>query len=151
RIPGGARTDLRSAATMASGSGVAFTLDCCDREAIAWVANHRRHRQRRYPRPDDREYRAALRIGTPPAAANRVVVGQRLALYRTRDPGAGPRDGLEPCTTPIESPQSNGMAEAFVKTLKRDYARVNPRRDAASVLRQLDGWFEHYNTIHVAR
>jgi hypothetical protein len=40
------------------------------------------------------------------------------------------------------------MAEAFVKTLKRDYARVNPRPDAASVLRQLDGWFEHYNTIH---
>jgi len=53
-----------------------------------------------------------------------------------------------PRTTPIESPQSNGMAEAFVKTLKRDYARVNPRPDAASVLRQLDGWFEHYNAVH---
>ena len=38
--------------------------------------------------------------------------------------------GVVPCTTPIESPQSNGMAEAFVKTLKRDYARVNPRPDA---------------------
>jgi putative transposase len=36
------------------------------------------------------------------------------------------------------------MAEAFVKTFKRDYARVSPRPDAASVLRQLDGWFEHY-------
>src|SRR5271154_587861 len=30
--------------------------------------------------------------------------------------------GLVPRTTPIESPQSNGMAEAFAKTLKRDYA-----------------------------
>jgi transposase InsO family protein len=28
--------------------------------------------------------------------------------------------GLEPRTTPIESPQSNGMAEAFVRTIKRD-------------------------------
>ncbi len=56
-----------------------------------------------------------------------------------------------PRTTPIESPQSNGMAEAFVKTLKRDYARVNPRPDAASVLRQLDGWFEHYNAVHPTR
>jgi hypothetical protein len=28
--------------------------------------------------------------------------------------------GLEPITTPIESPQSNGMAEAFVGTVKRD-------------------------------
>jgi len=34
---------------------------------------------------------------------------------------------MAPCTTPIESLQSNGMAEAFVKTLKRDYARVSPR------------------------
>ena len=40
------------------------------------------------------------------------------------------------------------MAEAFVKTFKRDYARVSPRPDAASVLRRLDGWFEHYNTVH---
>jgi putative transposase len=28
--------------------------------------------------------------------------------------------GLVPRTTPIESPQSNGMAEAFVKTFKRE-------------------------------
>jgi hypothetical protein len=31
----------------------------------------------------------------------------------------------------------NGMAEAFVRTLKRDYVRVSPVPDAASVLRQL--------------
>jgi putative transposase len=35
------------------------------------------------------------------------------------------------------------MAEAFVKTIKRDYARLAIRPDAASVLRQLDAWFEH--------
>ena len=40
------------------------------------------------------------------------------------------------------------MAEAFVKTFKRDYARVNPRPDAASVLRRLESWFDHYNTVH---
>jgi transposase InsO family protein len=56
--------------------------------------------------------------------------------------------GLVPCTTPIQSPQSNGMAEAFVKTFKRDYARVSAKPDAASVLRQLDAWFEHYNSVH---
>ena len=49
--------------------------------------------------------------------------------------------GLMP-RTPIESPQSNGMAEAFVKTFKRDYAHSAARPGAASVLRQLDGWFE---------
>ena len=40
------------------------------------------------------------------------------------------------------------MAEAFVKTFKRDYARVSATPDAASVLRQLDSWFEHYNSVH---
>ncbi len=29
--------------------------------------------------------------------------------------------GLQPVTTPVRSPQSNGMAESFVKTIKRDY------------------------------
>ncbi|MBW0008229.1 MAG: DDE-type integrase/transposase/recombinase [Sphingomonas sp.] len=66
--------------------------------------------------------------------------------YTANQTRAFARDiGLIPRTTPIESPQSNGMAEAFVKTFKRDYARVNPRPDASSVLRQLDRWFEHYN------
>lgn len=29
--------------------------------------------------------------------------------------------GLEPLTTPVRSPQSNGMAEPFVKTMKHNY------------------------------
>jgi putative transposase len=33
--------------------------------------------------------------------------------------------GLEPLTMPVESPQSNGMAEALVRTLKRDYVRMS--------------------------
>jgi putative transposase len=56
--------------------------------------------------------------------------------------------GLEPRTTPIESPQSNGMAEAFVRTIKRDYVRVSPVPNAESVLRQLPGWLAHYNAVH---
>ena len=31
---------------------------------------------------------------------------------------------LFPCFTPVGSPESNGMSEAFVKTSKRDYQRV---------------------------
>ena len=38
---------------------------------------------------------------------------------------------LAPCFTPVESPESNGMAEAFVKTFKRDYVRVSPIANAA--------------------
>jgi hypothetical protein len=40
-------------------------------------------------------------------------------------------------STPLESLQSNGMAEAFVRTIKRDYVRVSPRPDAETVMRHL--------------
>jgi putative transposase len=38
--------------------------------------------------------------------------------------------------------------EAFVKTFKRDYVRVNSRPDALAILRQLPAWFEDYNAVH---
>ena len=63
----------------------------------------------------------------------------------------GTRFGLVPRTTPLESSQSNGMAEAFVRTLKRDYVRLSPVPDAESVLRQLPGWLAHYNELHPHR
>ncbi len=55
---------------------------------------------------------------------------------------------LIPCFTPVASPQSNGMSEAFVKTLKRDYIRISPIPDAETALRKIDGWIEDYNEIH---
>ncbi|SLN32901.1 IS2 transposase TnpB [Roseivivax jejudonensis] len=56
--------------------------------------------------------------------------------------------GLKPCFTPVRSPESNGVSEAFVKTLKRDYVQVTPLPDAATVLELIAGWFEDYNTSH---
>ncbi len=53
-----------------------------------------------------------------------------------------------PCFTPVESPESNGMAEAFVKTFKRDYVRVSPIPDPAAALALVDTWMEDYNTVH---
>lgn len=43
------------------------------------------------------------------------------------------------------SPESNGMAESLVKTFKRDYVYVHNRPDGATVLAQLNWWFDHYN------
>jgi len=54
--------------------------------------------------------------------------------------------GLVPLTMPAYSPQSNGLAEAFVKTVKRDYVDGAELRDAEAVLAQLSGWIEDYNT-----
>jgi transposase InsO family protein len=54
---------------------------------------------------------------------------------------------FKPITTPAYSPESNGMAEAFVNTMKRDYVGGADLSDAESVLRQLPGWFADYNRV----
>ena len=43
------------------------------------------------------------------------------------------------------------MAEAFVRTFKRDYVRVGGYSDAESVLRSLPAWSSHYNEVHPHR
>jgi putative transposase len=55
---------------------------------------------------------------------------------------------LQVRTTPFYSPESNGMAEAFVKTSKRDYVRTHSLTDACIVLEQLPNWFNDYNEYH---
>ena len=40
------------------------------------------------------------------------------------------------------------MAEAFVRTFKLDYLRVNAVPDAEAPLAQIAGWFEDYNENH---
>jgi len=55
------------------------------------------------------------------------------SCYTANDTRRFARDvSLVPCTTLVESPQPNGMAEAFVRTLKRDHARMSPRPNPAS-------------------
>lgn len=127
---------------------VAFTLDCCDREAIAHVATTGgitsedirdlmvESVERRFGKID----RLPGTIEWLSDNGSPYIAGETRSFARDI--------GLVPKTTPVRSPQSNGMAEAFVKTIKRDYAGVSVRCDAASVLGQLDEWFEHYNTIH---
>ena len=61
--------------------------------------------------------------------------GPPYTAAETRD--FGEKLGLLVCTTPAYSPESNGMAESFVKTFKRDYVYANQLHDAASVMRQL--------------
>ena len=127
---------------------IAFTLDCCDREAISWVATTGgiNSSDIRDLMIESVERRFGLVDKLPKPIEWLSDNGSPYTAGETR---ALARDiGLVPCTTPIQSPQSNGMAEAFVKTIKRDYARVSAKPDAASVLRQLDAWFEHYNTVH---
>ena len=54
--------------------------------------------------------------------------------------------GLVPITTPPASPESNGMAEAFVNTLRRDYFAEADISTGAAILRQLPAMLADYNT-----
>jgi len=127
---------------------VAFALDCCDREAMSFVATtggiggeevrdlmvaaveHRFGRVNRVPRTIE----WLTDNGSGYIAHNTRRFAREL--------------GLEPRTTPVESPQSNGMAEAFVRTIKRDYVRISPVPDAHTVLQLLPVWLAHYNEVH---
>ncbi|GJG89299.1 integrase [Gemmatimonadetes bacterium T265] len=60
---------------------------------------------------------------------------------------AAERVGLAPVTTPAYSPESNGTAEAFLKTLKRDYVDGADLSSAAAVLDQLPRWAADDNGV----
>ena len=53
--------------------------------------------------------------------------------------------GLEPRKTPVETPQSNRVAEAFVRTIKRDVSRSPAAR---TVMLQLSACITHSNQVH---
>ena len=126
---------------------IAFALDCCDREALSWVATTAGISGAMVR--DLMVEAVEARFGSTLPAQPVEWLTDNGSPYIARDTRSFARDiGLEPLTTAIQSPQSNGMAEAFVKTFKRDYADRMDRRDALTVLHQLDEAFEHYNEFH---
>jgi transposase InsO family protein len=126
---------------------VAFSLDCCDREVIAWVAADR-HLDSRDVRDIMAQSVEARFCGTrtPHPIEWLSDNGPPYTANDTRSFGAA--CGLLVRTTPAYSPESNGMAEALVKTFKRDYAYLADLPDARTVLAQVGGWFEDYNEHH---
>ena len=71
------------------------------------------------------------------------------AAYIAADTRALARSmGLKPINTPVCSPQSNGMAESFVNTFKRDYVSRMDLADARTVMAQMAAAFEHFNEVH---
>lgn len=127
---------------------IAFIIDAFDREIIA----HAAVAGAGISGSDIRDMMLAAverRFGTdraPQAIEHLSDSGSCYTAKQTRDFAAAL--GLTPCFTPIRSPESNGMSESFVKTLKRDYVRVTPLPDAATVLGLVPGWITDYNTVH---
>jgi putative transposase len=130
---------------------VAFTQDCCDREAISWVATTRGIDA--IPIKDMLVTAIEQRFGQICAVPRTIEFltdnGSCYTAKRVRD--LDKSLNIKPVTTPIESPQSNGMAESFVKTLKRDYVAFGDLTDAKTILAQLPIWFEHNNSLYTHR
>jgi putative transposase len=127
---------------------VAFSMDCCDREVMSYVAT-----TAGISGDMIRDLMAeaiASRFGFVDRLPYRIEWlsdnGSAYTAHQTR--AFAMMMGLEVRTTPVQSPESNGMAESFIKTFKRDYVHINPLHDARSVMEQLPTWFEDYNTSH---
>ena len=127
---------------------IAFVIDAHDREIVAWHAvagsgiSGRMVRDMMLEAVETRF--AGLRA--PQALEWLTDNGSAYTAKETRDFAVALN--LVPCFTPVQSPQSNGISESFVKTFKRDYVRVNALPDALTALRQITGWFEDYNNNH---
>jgi transposase InsO family protein len=121
---------------------VAFAIDTHDREVMSWVATAGAGISGAMVR-DMMLDCVERRFGAPRAPNPVQWLADNGSAYT-----AGATVDLVACFTPVRSPESNGVCEAFVKAIRRDYVRVTPRPDALSVLRQLPAWFEDYNAVH---
>lgn len=127
---------------------LAFLIDAHDREIISWRAVA----DVGISGSDVRDMlleAVEARFSTHRAPQKVEVLSDNGSAYTAKDTRIFAQQlGLKSCFTPVKSPQSNGMSEAFVKTFKRDYVRVNPLPDAESVLSLIENWIEDYNENH---
>lgn len=124
---------------------VTFCLDTCDREAISYVATESATTGEMVR--DLMAQSVEARFGNAPKLPQKIEWlsdnGPPYTALETQR--FGDLLGFAVCTTPSYSPESNGAAEAFVKTFKRDYVYLNRLDNPIMVLNQLPGWFEDYN------
>jgi putative transposase len=124
---------------------VAFSLDTCDREVMRFIASTRGidGAMIRDLMTETMHYR----FGQVDRLPKRVQwLTDNGPCYTAHDTVKfGHQIGLDVCTTRPYSPESNGMAEAFVKTFKRDYVWLGGLSSAAAVMKQLPQWFNDYN------
>jgi len=127
---------------------VAFCMDCSDREVLSYIATTGGITGSiiRDLMTEAIEYRFGLVDRTPHPIQWLSDNAPAYIAHETR--AFAQEAGLELCTTPYYSPESNGMAESFVKTFKRDYVYMNNLPEALTVLEHLPLWFEDYNENH---
>jgi len=125
-----------------------FIIDAHDREIIAWRAVVNAGISGSDVR-DMMLEAVERRFGGYRASASVEMLSDNGSPYIARETRIfAAQLGLKPCFTPVKSPQSNGISEAFVNTLKRDYVRVTPIPNAEIAMQAIARWFEDYNENH---
>lgn len=125
---------------------VAFSLDCKDREAISFVAA-KTHLKAHHIETLMLES-VEKRFGVPKAPRTLQWLTDRGAIYRAESVRELARHlGVKQCYTAAYSPSSNGMAESFVGTIKRDYVYMNDCFNPDQVIKMLQEWFDDYNNV----
>ena len=111
---------------------VAFSLDCHDREIISYIATTAgiSGEMVRDLMAESIEARFGLVDRLPHRIEWLSDNGSAYTAHETRML-RGQHGAASVCTTPVQSPESNGMAEGFVNTFKRDYVHIN-RLETAS-------------------
>ena len=123
---------------------VTFTLDCCDREALNWIATNGGYTSDIVK--DGMMNSVSKRFGNRLPDLSIEFLSDNGSCYTAKETRAFSRQlNLEQRTIAVRSPQSNGMAESFVKTMKRDYISVMPKPNREVALMNLAVAFEHYN------
>ena len=126
---------------------VTFSLDTCDREAISYEASKTDISQVEVQ--NLMLSSVEKRFRKPKADRSIEWLTDRGSVYRAyKTLNTAKQFNLSPRFTAAHSPESNGMAESFVKTFKRDYVYQNDCYSADWVLEQLPKWFEDYNENH---
>lgn len=124
-----------------------FALDCHDREVLAHVVAPRDLRSTDIQHLMRQAVAARFGVGERPDAPIQWL-SDNGSIYTALDTIiTAERLHLVPITTPAASPQSNGMAEAFVNTLRRDYLAGAELSTAAVVLAQIPTWLADYNAV----
>ncbi|WP_416856447.1 IS3 family transposase [Escherichia coli] len=126
---------------------VTFALDCCDREALHWAVTTGGFNSETVQ--DVMLGTVERRFGNELPASPVEWLTDNGSCYRANETRQFARMlGLEPKNTAVRSPESNGIAESFVKTIKRDYISVMPKPDGLTAAKNLAEAFEHYNEWH---
>lgn len=125
---------------------VAFSLDCHDREAISYIAEAGWLVHGDIMKLMDQTIHTRFAPYTEKLPNKIQWLSDNGPQYIANETKEYAREwGFTPITTPSYSPESNGMAEAFVKTFKRDYVYTSELPDAKTVLNNLPEWFRDYN------